>query len=171
MADDSYINRNIFVISDTHLGHNNILTFLAEDGTKVRDFASLEEMDELIVENWNKAVKPEDIVYHLGDVYFGQGWKHLARLNGRKRLILGNHDEGKDVNLHKHFQKILVWRMWPEFDCLLTHVPVHESSLFKVKYNLHGHIHKNKSPGERYINCSVEVQNYTPKPIEELIPR
>ena len=95
---------NIFVISDTHFGHKNILTFLNEDGSRVRDFSSLEEMDELIVENWNKTVSDQDIVYHLGDVYFGAGHQHLKRLRGRKRLILGNHDEGKNVMFQVIFQ-------------------------------------------------------------------
>ena len=166
--------RNIFIISDTHFGHKNILNFKNEDGSRVRDFVSVEEMDELIVENWNKTVKDEDIVYHLGDVYFGAGHRHIKRLRGRKRLILGNHDEGKDVMFREDFQKILVWRMFPEFDCLLTHVPVHESALYKVKYNLHGHVHSGGHRGliedPRYVNCCVEVQNYTPKAIEELIP-
>jgi calcineurin-like phosphoesterase family protein len=166
--------RNIFVISDTHFGHKNILNFLNEDGSRVRDFSSVEEMDELIVENWNKTVKDDDIVYHLGDVYFGAGHQHLKRLRGRKRLILGNHDEGKNVMFQGIFQKILVWRLFPEFNCVLSHVPVHESALYKVKYNLHGHVHTGSHRGliedPRYVNCCVEVRNYTPTPIEELIP-
>jgi calcineurin-like phosphoesterase family protein len=123
-----------------------------------------------MVDRWNSVVKATDIVYHLGDVYFGQGHKVLRRLNGRKRLILGNHDNGKASYLQCCFEKILMWRMFPEFNCVLTHVPIHESGMYKVHYNLHGHIHQNASPTDRHINCSVEVQNYTPRPIEELIP-
>jgi hypothetical protein len=84
---------------------------------------------------------------------------------------LGNHDNGKSEYIQKYFQKVLMWRMFPEFNCVLTHVPIHESGMYKVGYNLHGHIHQNPSPGERWINCSVEVQDYTPKAIEELVPR
>ena len=162
--------RNIFIISDTHFGHENILRFLNEDNSHVRDFDNVNEMNELMVQNWNSVVKDEDIVYHLGDVYFGQGHEILPRLKGRKRLILGNHDEGKDQRLQKIFQKILVWRMFPEFNCLLTHVPVHASTLFKVKYNLHGHVHRKSILDEQYVNCCVEVNDYRPKSIEELIP-
>ena len=68
------------------------------------------------------------------------------------------------------FQKILVWRMFPEFNCLLTHVPVHESALHTVQYNVHGHVHCKSLDDPRYINVSCEVKNYTPTPIEELIP-
>lgn len=169
---ETAINRNIFIVSDTHWGHENILKFTdSKTGDRIRLFESLEEMDELMVENWNKTVKDEDIVYHLGDVYFGNGHKVLPRLRGRKRLILGNHDNGKSSYIQCNFQKVLMWRMFPEFNCVLTHVPIHESGLYKVQYNLHGHIHQNASPTDRHINCSVEVQNYTPKAIEDLIPR
>ncbi len=161
----------IFVISDTHFGHENILKFKHSDGTMLRSFSSVEEMDEAMVENWNKIVSDSDIVYHLGDVYFGKGWQHLDRLKGRKRLILGNHDNGKDERLHKNFQKILMWRMFPEHNALFTHVPVHKSSLYKTKYNLHGHVHRNSLEESEYINCSSEVLHYTPWPIEALIPK
>lgn len=167
--------RNIFIVSDTHFGHANMLKFVDEHGKHFRIFDDVEEMNEVMVQNWNSVVTDQDIVYHLGDVYFGDGAKVLPRLRGSKRLILGNHDEGKDPILQKHFQKILMWRMFPEFDALLTHVPVHpsmiEHPMAKVKFNLHGHIHQNLSPAPNYVNCCVEMQNYTPKHIEDLIPR
>lgn len=164
--------RNIFIVSDTHFGHANILKFTdSTTGERIRPmFNSLEEMDEFMVDRWNSVVKDEDIVYHLGDVYYDQGHRVLPRLKGRKRLILGNHDNGKASYIQCNFQKVLMWRMFPEFNCVLTHVPIHESSMYKVQYNLHGHIHQNKSPTEQHINCSVEVQDYTPRSIEELVP-
>ena len=141
-------------------------------GARVRPlWESADDMDEYMIQKWNDTVRDQDIVYHLGDVYFRNGAQILPRLRGRKRLILGNHDNGKDQNLHKYFEKIMMWRMFPEFNCLLSHVPVHESALFKVEYNLHGHIHQNASPTLRHINCCVEVQDYTPKNIEVLVPR
>ena len=161
----------IFVISDTHFGHANILKFKDVNDNPLRVFESVEHMNETMVENWNRVVSDGDIVYHLGDVYFGKGHEVLDRLKGRKRLILGNHDNGKCQNLHRHFQKILMWRMFPEYNCLLTHVPVHVSSLYKTKYNLHGHVHRNSVPEERYINCCVEMLDFTPTPIESLVPK
>lgn len=162
---------NIFVVSDTHFGHENILKFTNPDGSRVRDFTSVEEMNEKLVENWNNAVSETDTVYHLGDVYFGRGHEVLSRLRGKKRLVLGNHDNPRHEPITKYFQKIMAWRMFPEFNCLLTHVPVHSSSLYKTKYNLHGHVHCNSLPDPQYINCSVEVRNFTPTPLEELIPK
>lgn len=163
----------IFIVSDTHFGHANILNFKQENGDPVRLFESVEEMDELMVKNWNDVVGETDHVYHLGDVYFGQGWKHISRLKGKKRLVLGNHDNPLDQNLYRHFKKMMVWRDFKEYDCILSHVPIHEASLFKRSKNLHGHIHNDGHRGliddPRYINCCVEVRNYTPIPIEELV--
>lgn len=182
MNDESAINRNIWVISDTHFGHANILNFTdSNTGALVRPgFSSAEEMDEHMVDRWNSTVKDEDIVYHLGDVYFDNGHTVLPRLKGRKRLILGNHDNAKSSHLQNHFQKISMWRMFPEFGLLLTHVPVHPSSLrvyaresdvdpvHKTFLNLHGHIHQNLSPDGPYRNMSVEAINYTPVNIDDL---
>ena len=163
---------HIFIVSDTHFSHANILKFTdSTTGQRIRpQFNTVEEMDEHMVECWNSVVGHNDIVYHLGDVYYDNGHKFLSRLKGRKRLILGNHDNGKSEHIQKYFQKVLMWRMFPEFNCVLTHVPMHESSMYKVQYNLHGHIHQNASPTLRHINCSVEVQSYTPKLIQDLIP-
>lgn len=156
--------RKIFVISDTHFGHENIIRFCN------RPFADADEMDSVLISNWNKVVSDQDIVYHLGDVYFRNPENVLKYLKGRKRLILGNHDNGKDPMLLKYFQKIMVWRMFPEYGLLLTHVPVHPSSLeFKVKKNVHGHIHQNKIDDPRYINVSVEHIGYMPVDIRSLV--
>lgn len=168
---------NIFVISDTHFNHNNIIKYCN------RPFANAEEMNDFMVEQWNSVVKPGDKVYHLGDVYMGgaRGYTENLlghRLHGHKRLILGNHDNGKDQILQKTFEKIDVWRMFPEFGLLLTHVPVHESSLFRGStgneqnppklLNVHGHIHDKKSPTEDHRCVCVEHLNYKPVNIEEL---
>lgn len=159
-------NRNIFVISDTHFGHSNIIKYCN------RPFKSSEEMDEIIIQNWNSVVRDQDIIYHLGDVYFSNLSNFQHRLKGRKRLVLGNHDNGKDQILHKMFEKITVWRMFPEFKILLTHVPVFEDTILKhpkLLLNVHGHIHEKVIDKPYYKNVSVEQTNYTPINIEELI--
>ncbi len=168
------MSRDIWVISDTHFNHTNIIKFCD------RPFLSAKEMNEQMVEKWNSVVKPQDKVYHLGDVYMGGGFsredttKLLRSLNGHKRLILGNHDNGKDQILQECFEKIDVWRIFSEFGLLLTHVPVHESTLGEGRFlghkliNVHGHIHTNKSPSESYQCVCVEQIDYTPVNIEEL---
>ena len=167
---------NIWVISDTHFSHENILKFTDKDGKKFRGdlFKDVDHMNETIIQNWNSVVKPEDKIYHLGDVYFGSQQKAdgiLSRLNGKKRLIVGNHDciYGKGNVLQKYFQKIYMWRLFKEFDMCLTHVPIHEDNFRKVNWNVHGHIHQNDSSKGPYINICVEKTNYTPVNIEDII--
>lgn len=175
-------NRNIFFVSDTHYGHQNMLKFKQADGTPLRVFNDVEHMNETMVENHNSVVKPDDIVYHCGDVFFGEGWKYLPRLNGRKRLILGNHDNAKSQYIQNNFQKILMWRMFPEFGIVVTHVPIHTGSFeMKSLVNVHGHTHRNwvtttNEQGEtvndkRYFNVCVENHNYTPIHLDELQAR
>jgi len=160
------MSRDIWVISDTHFYHENIIGYCN------RPFSNVHEMNQCIVENWNSKVKDGDIVYHLGDVWMEKDedtWYLLSNLKGRKRLILGNHDDGKSQVLHKHFQKIMVWRHFREFGLLLTHVPVHPGTLNdKVSVNVHGHIHQNRIDDKRYKNVCVEHTNYGPVNIEEL---
>lgn len=169
--------RTIWVISDTHFVHENILGFKREDGTPLRPFSSVEEMNETMIERWNDRVKPGDIVYHLGDVTFGSkdAFKRLwPRLNGRKRLIVGNHDDIKWLSSGGFFQKVMLWRKFDNW--LLTHVPIHESGLWTKRHemegkrilNVHGHIHGNKSPTEHHRCVCVEHTNYYPVALEEI---
>lgn len=72
----------VFLISDTHFGHANIIKYAG------RPFDSVEEMNEAMVDNWNSVVKQGDKVYHLGDVTMNsKSLDILSRLNGRKVLI------------------------------------------------------------------------------------
>lgn len=78
----------LFFVSDTHFGHEAILHYAK------RPFSSVEEMDQAMIDNWNKVVGPNDYVFHLGDFCFkgSQYWDRiLNQLNGHKFLVLGNH--------------------------------------------------------------------------------
>jgi calcineurin-like phosphoesterase family protein len=91
---------NIFLISDTHFGHENMYKFTGLDGLRVRaKFANASEGDEYMIQAWNQTVKPQDHVYHLGDVAFGP-ISIVQKLNGHKRLVLGNHDFEKMHGYH-----------------------------------------------------------------------
>jgi calcineurin-like phosphoesterase family protein len=99
----------------------------------------------------------------------------MPRLNGQKRLIVGNHDNIKFHAAGGWWGKIDLWRMFPEFGLLLTHVPVHNSTLKEnhrwgegKMINVHGHIHQNPSPTPEHKCVSVEQINYTPINLEEL---
>lgn len=165
----------IWLISDTHFGHDNMYKFVTFDRThRVRErFSSAKEGDEYMIDAWNSLVSPQDHVYHLGDyalkvprsAYIAIGKK----LNGHKRLVLGNHDrETMQVYRDSGFQKIFGMRrlesLW------LTHAPLHPMQLGeKVLGNVHGHIHERDSPPGKYFNVSVEKINYQPIPLDEVV--
>lgn len=180
--------RDIWVISDTHLNHENFLNFRDELGNQIRPFGSVAEMNERILDRWNSVVKPGDLVYHLGDVAFGdreEFQKLWPKFHGSKRLIVGNHDDIKFLSSGAFFQKVMMWRVWSDELMLFTHVPIHpdnatillkggdyvEGDVGKKRiqlFNVHGHIHQNKSPEGPYFNVSVEAVNYTPVHIDDL---
>lgn len=164
----------IFVISDTHFGHANILKFLRKDGTRLRNFSSLEEMTQQIIDNWNRVVRPQDKVYHCGDVAMGNAVEELKvfdRLMGHKRLVRGNHDLLDTKVYLKYFDDVYGVRqlngVW------LTHVPMHLDSAEapRVKVNIHGHLHANVIDHPKYFNASVECINYTPISIDEVLKK
>ena len=168
--------KNIWFISDTHFNHEGILGFKDYIGKPVREFANVNEMNEAMMDNWNSVVKPNDVVYHLGDVLFGENkvdWMeaNFNKLNGTKHLILGNHDNPKF--LAPFFKSIALWK---EFDTIVcSHSPLHPQTLAERHrfdddiLNVHGHIHTNPSPEGPYKCVSVEQINYTPINMEDLV--
>lgn len=161
---------NIWFTSDTHFGHSNILTFLNEDGSFLREFANVQEMDEHMIYKWNSVVKDGDKVYHLGDVTFNYDDlpKVMSRLKGKKRLLLGNHDIIKGTTLVKYFQKVSLWRIFKEHNFVCSHIPMNEEQFRMVEYNVHGHTHRHVK-GKPYINVCVETRDYTPVHLDTLI--
>ena len=168
---------NIFVISDTHFNHDLILTFKDYIGKPVRDFDSVEQMNECMLDNWNDTVGPNDTVIHCGDVLFGMDkveWleANFAKLPGKKRLVLGNHDNVK--HLAPFFKDIQLW-IDSVPGIIFTHTPLHTSTLAEKHrwngqmLNAHGHIHSNPSPEGPYKCVCVEQINFTPISVEELV--
>ncbi len=159
----------VFVISDTHFGHANILKFIHHDGKPLRPFKTLDHMHLTIMENWNRVVRSEDKVYHLGDVAFNKtALKMMGLLNGKKRLVRGNHDLFPTKLYLEYFKEVYGVRqingVW------LTHVPMHLDCVQqeRVKLNVHGHLHKNFIDHPKYFNASVEQIDYTPVSIDEI---
>lgn len=174
----------MYFISDTHFFHDKIRT-LAN-----RPFSSMEEMNEMMVINWNSVIGANDIVYHLGDFAYGT-WKGgdvkslFSRLNGRKILIRGNHDHSETLQLpwenvyHMHTVK------YNGSKIVLCHYPMIEwDGSFHGSYHFHGHTHqvsplnilndtvfdgRFKNFAKNWRNVSVEVIDYTPMHIDELI--
>lgn len=173
---------NIFIISDTHFGHDNMYSFVGYKGHKVREYPNSAVADEVMITNWNKTVQPTDKVYHLGDVAMSK--RHIVNimpmLNGRKILIRGNHDREKLVTYSYFFKDVRGCHNLDNY--LLTHVPIHPNSFSRFKMNIHGHTHSNCVMKEvynptydvenlmdmRYYNACVEVNNYTPIPFDNI---
>lgn len=162
---------NKWFISDTHFFHTNIIKFCK------RPFADTAEMNEVMIQNWNDVVKPQDNVYHLGDVAMGFGGDEapfaalMQRLNGHKRLIVGNHDKLKSRTLRRFFEKIDLWKGFHEQGFTCVHIPLQIEQLRDGAVCVHGHIHNNLLDDPRYINVCVEHTNYTPIHMDELIAK
>lgn len=169
--------KNVWFISDTHWQHEAMLKFTGDDGKLVRPgFSNAKEFDEYMMENWNSVVKPGDKVWHLGDVFFGDFESYRdnihKKLNGSKRLLLGNHDN--DQRLFNLFEKVQLIRNWSEYDFVSSHIPMNNFSCYshrknKILVNVHGHVHSNDVPSDGYVNLSVERINYTPIHLEDVI--
>jgi hypothetical protein len=134
----------VFLVSDTHFGHKGVCHFTRNDGvTKLRPWDSPEEMDEAMVKAWNERVGPKDKVYHLGDVVINRrALPTMARLNGDKVLIRGNHDIFPDDEYRKYFRELRAYHVMNGM--ILSHIPIHEESLGRFGVNIHGHLHANR---------------------------
>lgn len=167
-------NPDKWVISDLHLGHANILTF-SSDGKPVREFTNVDEMNETIIERWNKVVKQQDVVYFLGDMVINKKFLPLVyRLQGSKRLIKGNHDIEKDDKYLPYFKTIYAMRIFK--DMILTHIPISDQCIGRFKLCIHGHIHQHSIHDPRYRNVCCDFpgdefypsMNYTPISLEQI---
>ena len=175
---------NRFVISDTHWGHTNSWQkFKLPNGDPLRPFTSTEEMDEAMVERWNAVVRPQDTVYHLGDVVINKkSLHHVKRLNGKKRLIRGNHDIFKDQDYRDvGFEQIHGVRVFVD-KFILSHIPLHPDCVTnRFRVNVHGHLHANRvmrwidndtqQEDPRYLCVCVEQVNFTPISFDEVEAR
>ena len=178
-----------FLVSDTHFGHLGVCKFMRSDGvTKLRPWATPEEMDEEMVRRWNETVRPTDKVYHLGDVVINRrALPTLARLNGDKVLIRGNHDIFRDTEYREYFRELRAYHVLNGM--ILSHIPVHPDSLGRFGVNIHGHLHANRvrrasgvdaetgevlygdQPDVRYHCVCVEQTDFRPILLEDVVKR
>ncbi len=159
--EENNLKRKIFAIGDLHLDHANIIKYCN------RPFSSVEEMNNVIVRNWNKAIMQGDTVYFLGDMSFGKGSKKtdywLEKLNGNIVFIRGNHDRSKKINF---FTNLIFQYSGQRF--LLIHRPEDVPVCWK-EWVIHGHHHNNDLKSfpfingkQKTINVGVELLNYKP---------
>jgi len=169
------MSKRIYVISDLHLGHKNVLDFTI-DGTdaKLRDFNSIQEMNGTIIDNWNNTVRDQDTVYVLGDIAWGEDSLLLMKaMKGKKILVKGNHDNlwnvRKFLDVFQDVHGVKPISFGEDSRCVLTHVPIHPDSVERWGVNIHGHLHANNIDDPRYFNVSCEQVNYTPMDIREIL--
>ena len=162
-------NSTIFMIADTHFWHRNVIHYCT------RPFQDVEEMNETLVRNWNSAVKQKQQVFMLGDFSLSSKADTIAigqRLNGRKTLILGNHDQSSLKTYYEAgFEVVsrhpIIFRDY----FILSHKP--QNIMTTGTYgNIFGHIHDNPiypTVTSRSFCVSAERINYTPISFEDIM--
>lgn len=174
---------NFYVTSDQHFFHENIIKYQKRPFTN--NFDGVIHNITTIGQNYNKIIKDEDLVFHLGDLACGkfktfENVGHILKnLKGRKILIKGNHDKWPNEYYKKYFESVHEYLIFG--NTFMCHYPCYEPS--KIKYTIkietqyrkileknncskviHGHIH-NSNPSlwdnDGYERTNVSV-DYTP---------
>lgn len=169
----------IFFTSDLHLGHANVIRHCN------RPFASVEEMDEALIDNWNSKVQSNNnTVYVLGDVMFRNKKspeEYLRRLKGKKHLITGNHDRDwvKKCNLGEFFESVnrMDFLSDGQRQMTLCHFPMMSWPHNTRAYLVHGHIHNNTDAeywplirrSEFILNTGVDINGFAPVTFDEMV--
>lgn len=163
-----------FLIADLHFGHENVIKYTS------RPFVNAEEMNQRLIEFWNSVVGNDDLVYVLGDFTLSRKMnviKNLVNLlNGKKILIMGNHDTRKPKDyVECGFEVATRKPIMVEPGVILMHEPFENSSLIAPNYiYFFGHVHTNKTLMDEYPNCmcvSVERIDYRPINLDECIKK
>ena len=157
----------VFFTSDTHFGDHRVLNLYP------RPFASVAEMDAAMLANWNAVVGEDDEVWHLGDFARTgrQAAELLARLKGRKHLVLGNNDPTAVAGLGwasvSSYAEIEV----DGVGLVLCHYPFRSwNGMHRGAVNLHGHSHGRLKPLPRQFDVGVDVRDFRPIRLNELPP-
>ena len=166
-----------FFVADLHFGHNNIVKFRhRETGELLRPFDTVEDMEEAMIQFHNEIVKPTDKVYMLGDIAFNtRGLMQVAKMNGIKILIKGNHDQ---LPLQRYIDAGFkdIRGVDVRNGLVFTHVPIHPNELGRFGCNVHGHLHAAKimrgaEIDPRFFCMSVEHTNLRPISYEDMVER
>lgn len=162
----------IYYTADLHFGYAPILN--------QRPFQTVEEMDRVLIDNWNQTVTETDTVYIVGDFSYNGGkvpGQYFSQLHGTKHLIRGNHDTPLEnpQELYQYCDSVVdFWELEDNGNhILLSHYPmIYE----KGGYMIHGHLHAHRSKAyellkqlPRVLNCGVDVNFYRPVTLQQLI--
>ena len=169
-----------YYIADTHFGHANIIHLCN------RPFQNVDEMDDVLIKNWNSRVTKKDTVYILGDFAFKSKspLEYFNQLNGKKVVILGNHD----TDMRKHPEKYSNIEIYnyleisdqikdQTYRLILFHYPLAEwNGFFRNSIHLYGHIHNSVNETKTIMdkipnayNVGADVLGFTPRTLKEII--
>lgn len=163
---------NIWFTSDFHFGHKNILRL------SNRPFLSIEKHDECLIDNYNSFVKDNDTCYILGDISWNQSYESykniFSKLNGKKYIIIGNHDNKQ--NLIKCKKEGLILDLFENKTLqigkdriFLSHFPYREwNGFYRNAYHLYGHAHGSIEDYKQSTDIGVDCWEYEPVSWEEV---
>lgn len=151
---------SVFTISDLHLNHKNIIAYC----NRPFNIRNVLEMNTVLINNWNNVIKPDDLVFFVGDMALGSSDKFIPKLNGHIFFIRGNHDKTSDPDsLHDS-----LGYSYKGIDFLFVHNPKDVPEEFDG-WVIHGHHHNNYpdtfpffNSKRKRINVSAEMVRYTP---------
>lgn len=165
--------------ADMHVDHKNIIKLCK------RPFSGLQEMQDVLIDNWNSVVSDADDVYHLGDFSFGvsTALEIIEQLNGTIHFIYGNHDNEAMIKLARmkggnpvlnkcHFHGVRKVIKDNGTKIVLDHFPLYEwEGYFKNSLHFHGHCHGNigRSYKDRAYDVGVDLYEFKPVTLEEII--
>jgi len=153
----------IFFTADTHLGHANIIKHCS------RPFKSLNEMDYTIRDNWNRTVTNEDTIYHLGDFAWQLHDKFFSELNGKKHLIIGNHDKSKTRSLGWKSVSDIAYVTHEGRLIVMCHYAMRTwRDARKSSWQLYGHSHGKLKPFNNAMDVGVDTHDFKPWSWEEV---
>ena len=169
----------IYMISDTHFNHKKIIEYCK------RPFKDIKEMNDTIINNWNKIVKKDDVVYHLGDFFLGSKYdlKDIVdKLNGKIYLIRGNHDRltaksYEDCGIKELKNAPIIM---DDYKIVLSHSPIPDTMIKNGYINIHGHIHQKRIEEiydntlfdkNKHINVSCDMIKFKPISLKTILKR
>ena len=158
----------IYFTADTHFNHKNIIEFCRPL------FDGVEEMNELLVSRWNELIGKNDTVYHLGDFGFGDCSEIIKRLNGKKHLIIGNHEKSA-LRLKGEFEEIVQMKELSEtigsacYYITLCHYPMRAwNGSHYGTWHLFGHTHGRFDTYGLSFDVGVDTHLYYPWGLPEI---
>lgn len=169
--------QNVFFTSDPHFCHKNIIEYCN------RPFKDVDEMNATLIENWNRIITDNDIVFLGGDFCFSgiKTWCYLLdRLNGKKYLTIGNHDknipESKFLDIQHRFDIRIIGDEEISFEgqrITVDHYPlISWFQSHRGSWNLHGHVHGGLVNSDittpNQLDIGVDVHNFTPLSYEDV---